>query len=175
MSDTKPLTRSESRLVSAIVASPDAKREDIAAELKWSVRHVRRLLAKDHVRKALDGAARDGLAAASGVLGRNAQRAADALVAMATGGSRASAPRVAAARAVLDVGARLLDPESQKITVTQSVTYTDRFTSMTRAELQHEVARLEAEIAAEEAEIAAKASAGEEGRTNEGPGEEITR
>ncbi len=109
MTVTDSLTPIESRLVALLSAKPDARQEDIAAELGKSTRHVRRLLARASVRRALDGAARDGLARASTLLGNGAQRAAQALVSMATGATRATTPRVSACRVVLEGAARLVE------------------------------------------------------------------
>jgi len=103
------LTPTEARLLVAIKSKPDATSSDLASELKLSERHVRRLMGRERVRKALDAAARAGLASASSVLGRNAQRAAEALSSMATGTSKATTPRVQACRAVLDGAGRLID------------------------------------------------------------------
>lgn len=109
MTDDDVLSATESRIVAAIVAAPSASQADIAAALKLSARHVRRLLGRERVRKALDDAARAGLRDASSVLGRSAARAAEALRDMADGKVRATSPRVAAARAVLDGAGRLID------------------------------------------------------------------
>src|SRR4051794_3981918 len=98
----EPLSPTESRLVAAMASAPSSSQADIASQLKLSARHVRRLLAREPVRRALDAAARAGLREASSVLGRSATRAAEALCDMATGKVRATSPRVAAARAVID-------------------------------------------------------------------------
>jgi ParB-like chromosome segregation protein Spo0J len=103
------LSATESRLLAAIADEPGATQADIAKALKLSARHVRRLLAREPVRKALDAAARAGLDAGASILGRGATRAAQSLLAMATGATRATAPRVAACRAVLDGAGRLID------------------------------------------------------------------
>ncbi|HVV50746.1 MAG TPA: winged helix-turn-helix transcriptional regulator [Polyangia bacterium] len=109
MTGDELLTPTEMRLLAAIKANPGATSADLAAEIGNSERHVRRLLARERVRKALDAAARAGLASASSVLGRNAQRAAEALAGMAAGTSKATTPRVQACRAVLDGAGRLID------------------------------------------------------------------
>jgi hypothetical protein len=103
------LTPREVALIALAAEDPTASQADLAAALKISVRHVRRLLARQRVRKALDAAARAGLEAGAAVLGRSAQRAAQSLVEMAVGKVRASSPRVAACRAVLDGAGRLID------------------------------------------------------------------
>lgn len=109
MTADETLTPREARLVAAIAAAPAATQADIAAELKISARHVRRLLAREPVRRALDQAARAGLEAGAAVLGRGARLAAESLLSMATGSTRATTPRVAAARAVLEGAGRLID------------------------------------------------------------------
>ena len=109
MTPDETLSPTEVRLIAAIVEAPEATQADIATAIKLSARHVRRLLARGPVRKALDEAARAGLAAGASVLGRGAQRAAEALLAMAMGSARATSPRVAACRAVLDGAGRLID------------------------------------------------------------------
>lgn len=109
MTTEEILSPSESRLIAAIVEAPAATQADIALAIGLSARHVRRLLARERVRRALDEAARAGLAAGASVLGRGAQRAAEALLGMATGTARATSPRVAACRAVLDGAGRLID------------------------------------------------------------------
>ncbi len=109
MTPDEILSPTEVRLIAAIVEAPEATQADIAKAIDLSARHVRRLLARDRVRRALDAAARAGLAAGASVLGRGAQRAAEALLAMAMGTTRATAPRVQACRAVLDGAGRLID------------------------------------------------------------------
>ncbi len=109
MTPDETLSPTEVRLIAAIVEAPAASQADIAKAIDLSARHVRRLLARERVRKALDDAARAGLAAGASVLGRGAQRAAEALLAMAMGTARATAPRVQACRAVLDGAGRLID------------------------------------------------------------------
>jgi len=103
------LTPSERRLIVAMGVDPNATQQELAKQLRLSARYVRELQARERVRKALDAAARAGLDAGASVLGRSAQRAAQALVAMATGTVRATSPRVAACRAVLDGAGRLID------------------------------------------------------------------
>jgi hypothetical protein len=103
------LTPREVSLIAAIVEAPGDGTADIAKTLKVSARHVRRLMARERVRRALDEAARAGLTDGASILGRGAQRAAQALLAMATGATRATSPRVAACRAVLDGAGRLID------------------------------------------------------------------
>lgn len=109
MTGEELLTPTEARLVAVIVAKPDARQEDIGAELQITARHVRRLLGRERVRKALDAAARAGLASASSLLGRGALRAAEALLSMAVGPAKATTPRVNACKAVLDGAGRLID------------------------------------------------------------------
>jgi len=109
VTDADQLTPVEARLIALISEAPAASQEDIGKQLKISARHVRRLLAQERVRAALDRAARDGLAEASNLLGRGAVQAARALVRMAGGELPPSASRVAAARAVLEGGSRLVD------------------------------------------------------------------
>ena len=103
------LTPREVALVAAIVEAPGDSQEDLAKTLKVSARHVRRLMARERVRRALDAAAREGLAQGASILGRGAQRAAQSLLAMAAGTARATSPRVQACRAVLDGAGRLID------------------------------------------------------------------
>jgi hypothetical protein len=103
------LTPAEARLVAFLADDPGATQADLARELKISARHVRRLLSRARVRQALDAAARAGLDAGAAVLGRGATRAAQALLAMATGAAKATTPRVAACRAVLEGAGRLID------------------------------------------------------------------
>lgn len=109
MNAAEPLSPTEVRLITLIADRPGATQEDLANELRVTARHVRRLLAREHVRRALDAAARAGIREGANVLGRAAELAAKALVGMTAGVIKASAPRVAAARAVLDVGGRLID------------------------------------------------------------------
>jgi DNA-binding CsgD family transcriptional regulator len=101
----QPLTPREAALIAAMSARPSATQEELAAELQITSRYVRKLLARERVRKALDASARAGLASASTSLGRGAQRAAEALLAMASGSARATTPRVAACKAVLNQAA----------------------------------------------------------------------
>jgi len=103
------LTPIEARLIAVISEAPAASQADVAKRLRISERHVRRLLALERVRKALDDAARTGLREASALLGRGAVRAARALISMASADAAATSARVAAARAVLEGGARLVD------------------------------------------------------------------
>jgi hypothetical protein len=109
VTDNEVLSPREARLVAAISADPGATQEELAAQLQVTARWVRKLLARQPVRKALDEVARDGLAAAASVLGRGAQRAAHALVAMATGAAKATTAKVAACKAMMDGGGRLID------------------------------------------------------------------
>jgi hypothetical protein len=109
MTGEELLTPREAALVAAIVEAPGDGNADLAKTLKVSARHVRRLLARERVRRALDDAARAGLAEGAALLGRGANRAAQSLLAMATGATRATSPRVAACRAVLDGAGRLID------------------------------------------------------------------
>ena len=103
------LTPIEARLIAVISEAPAASQADVAKRLRISERHVRRLLALERVRKALDDAARTGLREASALLGRGAVRAARALISMASADAAATSARVAAARAVLEGGSRLVD------------------------------------------------------------------
>lgn len=103
------LSPTEARLLAAIVEAPTATQEDLAKVLKLSARHVRRLMARAHMRRAMDAAARAGLDAGAAVLGRGATKAAQSLLDMAIGGARATSARVAACRAVLDGAGRLID------------------------------------------------------------------
>ena len=103
------LTPIEARLIAVISEAPAASQADVAKRLRISERHVRRLLALERVRKELDDAARTGLREASALLGRGAVRAARALISMASADAAATSARVAAARAVLEGGARLVD------------------------------------------------------------------
>jgi hypothetical protein len=96
------LTPVETRLVAALADNPSASQADLAGKLHVTERHVRRLLARDSVRGALDEAARDGIRETASVIGRGAVRAAKALLAMAEGTSPPNSARVAACRAVLD-------------------------------------------------------------------------
>jgi hypothetical protein len=110
MSDSeKPLTRAEQRVVAAVLAAPASSQEDLAEVLKLSTRHLRRLLHRERVRKVLDAAAREGLRAGGSLLGRAGERAAATLVKMAEGTTRATGPRVAACRAVLEGASRIFD------------------------------------------------------------------
>jgi hypothetical protein len=109
VTDADLLTPVEARLIALIGEAPTAGQEDIAKGLKISVRHLRRLLGQERVRRALDEAARDGLREASNLLGRGAVRAARALIAMAAGELPPTSARVQAARAVLDGAGRLID------------------------------------------------------------------
>lgn len=109
MTTDEVLTPVEVRLIAVISEAPSTGQEDIAKRLKISVRHVRRLLAQERVRRALDEAARIGLREASALLGRGAVRAARSLIAMASGDAAATSARVAAARSVIEGGARLVD------------------------------------------------------------------
>jgi hypothetical protein len=109
MTDAETLSPTEARLIAAIVEAPGDSQADLAKALKVSARHVRRLMARERVRRALDEAARAGLAEGASVLGRGALRAAQSLLSMAAGTTRATSPRVAACRAVLDGAGRLID------------------------------------------------------------------
>ena len=109
MTGEQPLTPTEARLLAVLAADPGASQEDIAAKLRVTGRHVRRLLQREPIRQALDVAARAGLREATAILGRGAVRAARALVAMAAGDALADAPRVSAARATLEGAGKLID------------------------------------------------------------------
>lgn len=109
VTDAEPLPPLESRLVGLIAEAPATNQEDMAAALRISTRHLRRLLAQERVRVALDRAARDGLREASNLLGRGAVQAARALVKMPGGELPPSPARVAAARAVIDGATRMID------------------------------------------------------------------
>ena len=103
------LTPAETRLVTAIVELGSPTQEDIAARLKLTARHVRRLMARESVRNALDIAARAGLREATSILGRGSARAARAMDKMAAGELSPHTGRVAACRAVLEGAGRLID------------------------------------------------------------------
>ena len=109
MNATEALTLQESRLVAAIIEDDDATQEDLGRVIGKTSRYVRKLLSRPHVQEALDRAAKEGLRQAMGLLGRGVGRAARSLLAMATGAAPASAARVMAARAVLDLQLRLTE------------------------------------------------------------------
>jgi hypothetical protein len=103
------LTPVEVRLIALVSEAPSAAAADIAKQLRISERHLRRVMATERVRKALDEAARAGLREASSILGRGAVKAARALIAMAAGELPPTSARVQAARAVLDGASRMID------------------------------------------------------------------
>ncbi len=97
----------ELRLVRASMTMPGATQEELAREVGVTSRYVRELQARPHVRLAMDAAAREALRATAATLNRGADRAAAALVRMATGPDRATSARVAAAKAVVALALRL--------------------------------------------------------------------
>jgi len=102
MSSDAVLSPVEVRLIGAMVDAPGATRADLAARVKISERHVRRLLAREPVRQALDEAARAGVREAAAVLGRGAVRAASVLVQMVDGTIPPTNSRVSACRVALE-------------------------------------------------------------------------
>lgn len=119
MTAQETLTPVEARLVAVVADTPALSQEDIASRLKVTARHVRRLLARERVRAALDAAARAGLRESTSLMGRGAVRAARALVAMAGGEMPPTNARVAACRAVLDAAGRLIDLEDMEARIAQ--------------------------------------------------------
>ena len=103
------LSPSERRLLGALAEAPCATQEDLASVLGMTARHVRRLMASERLRAALDAAAREGLRDATSVLGRGATRAARTLISMCDGTTLALPGRVAACRTVLEAAGRLFD------------------------------------------------------------------
>jgi hypothetical protein len=102
MNTETALSPIEVRLIAALTDNPSANQADLAARIRVSERHVRRLLGRESVRAALDTAARDGIREAASLLGRGAARAARALIGMADGTLPTTGARVAACRAVLE-------------------------------------------------------------------------
>jgi hypothetical protein len=100
--EEKTLSAIEARLVAAVVENPMATQADLAVSVKVTERHVRRLLAREPVRRALNEAASAGVRETAAIIGRGAARAGRALVSMADGTVPATSARVAACRAALD-------------------------------------------------------------------------
>lgn len=97
----------ESRLLAAIGVTPSASQEELGETLGVTPRYIRKLLARAHVKAALDAVSRDGLRDVTARLLRGADRAAASLIRMATGPDRATSARVQAARAVVSLALQL--------------------------------------------------------------------
>ena len=123
MNTETALSPIEVRLIAALIDNPSASQADLAARIRVSERHVRRLLGRESVRAALDTAARDGIREAASLLGRGAARAARALIGMADGTLPTTGARVAACRAVLEAA----------VTITEFAVMEQRISELERA------------------------------------------
>lgn len=101
MIETERLTSAQRRALVSLLEDGDHANAAMAA--RRSLRTVRRWLKDDAFQNALAAAGREVMADSLFTLQRGAAAAADALTSMASGSAEASAARVAACRAVLDL------------------------------------------------------------------------
>lgn len=104
MMAVQPLSPSQVRAIEALLAHETQAEAATAARV--GQRSIRRWLTQEPFRAALARQRNRLLEDAGAVLARGASKAAASLVKMATGEGRVSSPRVAAARAVLDIAIR---------------------------------------------------------------------
>jgi hypothetical protein len=95
------------KLVELVIQGTSVR--DAAEQLGVSRRHAFRLLSAPECRQAVDRAGREMARGATLRLQRGAENAAEALCGMADGTIRATSPRVAAARAVVELVLRAVD------------------------------------------------------------------
>jgi hypothetical protein len=100
----QPLSPPQVRAIEALLAHET--QGEAAKAARVGQRSIRRWLTQEPFRAALARQRSRLLEDAGGVLARGASKAAASLVEMATGKGKASSPRVAAARAVLDIALR---------------------------------------------------------------------
>jgi diacylglycerol kinase family enzyme len=101
MSASLGLNTAQRKVIAALLAGKT--RQEAAATAKKSLRTVERYLCDERVRSEIAECSRQIMRSAVERLQQAALEAADALVAMATDGAPATAARVAAAKAVLDL------------------------------------------------------------------------
>jgi transposase len=95
------------KLVELVIQGTSVR--EAAEQLQVSRRHAFRLLSAPECRQAIDRAGREMARSATMRLQRGAEAAADALCEMAAGTVKATTPRVAAARAVIELVMRATD------------------------------------------------------------------
>jgi hypothetical protein len=95
------------KLVELVIQGTSVR--EAAEQLQVSRRHAFRLLSAPGCRQAIDRAGREMARSATMRLQRGAEAAADALCEMAAGTVKATTPRVAAARAVIELVMRATD------------------------------------------------------------------
>lgn len=104
MTADQPLSPPQARAIEALLAHET--QAEAAKAARVGQRSIRRWLTQEGFRAALARQRSRLLEDAGAVLARGASRAAASLVKMACGDMKAASPRVAAARAVLDIALR---------------------------------------------------------------------